>query len=68
MQNELLPCPFCGGKAQIHKRKFNFASHEPLFTDYGYAIFCTKCKCSTEYSVSADEAKETWNRRVKNAE
>ena len=62
---ELLPCPFCGGKAsllwdQISGRTASF-------------VKCSVCGCgartqqvviSTEYS-SDEKAAELWNRRVK---
>jgi len=58
MSNELLPCPFCGGKASY--------DHD----DNGWNwIFCTACDASTNARVSAmDDCKpllrEQWNKRV----
>lgn len=82
MQNELKPCPFCNGKAEIHE--------QPLLTNKGVCVRCTNRKCGTrsmfvlydcEYLlykgnekvyVSKEQAindvTEKWNRRVDNAE
>ena len=59
---ELKPCPFCGGKAELHHKY-------ELFIGYSY-ICCTKCGVKTEevpmsYRDSSDEkATEAWNRRA----
>lgn len=60
--NELIPCPFCGGKAELE--------HEYIFGfDYS-TIKCKKCgvktapiKVSSTYS-SDELAAEAWNRRT----
>lgn len=60
MNNKLLPCPFCGGKAKVH------VTYETEF------VTCTKCGCRTEVIVGDyyDEgfmdglqALEKWNTR-----
>ena len=41
---KLLPCPFCGGEAEVN------------LTKYGeFNVFCTKCKASTNY-IKEDDA------------
>ena len=61
--NELKPCPFCGGEAEIIgiKRK----AFRVLRVNYGY-VKCKVCRAST--SVCDDEAHaiEAWNRRKAN--
>ena len=62
---ELLPCPFCGGKAQL--------LHEHRGITYSYVI-CMKCaaqtdifQISTEHS-SDEKAVAAWNRRAEEPE
>lgn len=51
---ELLPCPLCGGEAQV---------------EFGVSLFAVTCPCSShifygaEYSVSRTVA--AWNRRAR---
>lgn len=56
----LLPCPFCGGKAEYIEVK--------NLIDYGsdYYVRCTACQLETfkAYSTKA-LARKYWNRRVK---
>lgn len=60
LDNEIKPCPFCGGKAELNTEKGRFFSY----------IKCTNCgaesglvKISAEYCAD-ERAKELWNRRV----
>ena len=53
MENELKPCPFCGGEAGImryHHIKAAFC-------------FCTVCKVRMPNMLTREEAIEAWNRR-----
>ena len=63
-EDELKPCPFCGGKAS-------------LFVDGGVRVICTKCHASTQElrdaitrsGVAGNATKaviEDWNRRADN--
>jgi len=60
---ELKPCPFCGGKAELHHKTEAFC-----LDGYSY-VYCTKCRVKTEafpksYEHSSDgKAIEAWNRR-----
>lgn len=62
MFDELKPCPFCGGQAQ-------------LFVNDGVRVICPKCRASTKIlvdgmtvnGVTGNATKaviEAWNRRV----
>ena len=49
---KLLPCPFCGEKAEIIKHRSG-----------GYAVECTECYGKTHRSVTEKLAIERWNTR-----
>ena len=52
MANELKPCPFCGGKAEVR-----FMCRRPY-------IMCVKCHAQTACYNIYKKAKEAWNKRV----
>lgn len=52
-QDELKPCPFCGGEAYISDD-----------SDAMYMVHCYECKAELGYFKSGDEAVKKWNRRV----
>ena len=64
--NELRPCPFCGGEAQLKTQE----------VDYGLCgawVYCTNCQAKTNYmnthemvihKSSIAQAIEAWNRRA----
>lgn len=54
-ENELLPCPFCGGKAVLIEK------WEKVF---GFFVECSECVTSNYYSTSKEEAVKAWNKRV----
>lgn len=54
-ENELLPCPFCGGKAFLNKE---------WKETFGFFGECSECESSTYYSLSREEAVNAWNRRA----
>lgn len=59
--SELLPCPFCGGEAQVFESGAWFVDH---FMKY---VRCTSCGLQTcDYKTEA-EAVEAWNTRTKPA-
>ena len=59
-KQELKPCPFCGGEAEIYEN--NIIKSLP-----SYRVFCANCYSRT-YGMydKLDDAIEAWNRRVNN--
>lgn len=55
---ELLPCPFCGGKAEAKKPDMSYE-----FT----LIKCQECDAQTDEGVDFEDAAEAWNRRAPSA-
>lgn len=57
-KSELLPCPFCGGKAE----------HE-VWSDHNFSrITCDDCGLERDYLANPDEAYTWWNTRAAPAE
>ena len=73
-QTQLLPCPFCGGEAELDRtaERFEYCTGGPnSVMDFGYWVYCTKCDASMGASVppsSPEEATREWNRRAESAE
>ena len=61
--NELKPCPFCGGEAV---KKQWFALFHEEYTDY--TCCCVDCGITTKSCETEQEAIESWNRRVGEAD
>lgn len=70
LNSELLPCPFCGGKAEIR----NETVMEPPVHYEVVFVTCLECGASTTRKISDgyyglrcgdDEIAEMWNRRVR---
>ena len=61
MNEELKPCPFCGGS----DIDFNFV-FAPEFTHYGFYYYCTKCRAAAYYAGTKRAARKKWNRRATN--
>lgn len=40
-ETELKPCPFCGGKAELH--------YQPVITDKGVCVRCTECRARSKF-------------------
>lgn len=65
--SELLPCPFCGGRAKFSKRT------EACYDGSGkvstkaerYRVYCTRCSCGTGWCFYLDDAKTDWNTRYR---
>lgn len=58
MNEELKPCPFCGGKAVIQKIAFGGG-------DFGFRVACSgkRCRAATYVRETRKEAKTEWNAR-----
>lgn len=51
---ELKPCPFCGGEAELQENN-----------GIEYAVICQRCFCRTEWCVLyKQDAITAWNTRV----
>ena len=63
-KQELMPCPFCGGKAEITNKFFGqrLTEHGEL-ADYFY-VFCHSCQACTIERTVKSAAMEAWNTRV----
>lgn len=59
MSEELLPCPFCGGEAEILEAIVEF-----IYKEIGIYAICKKCRASTQYYKTKEEALTAWNRRA----
>lgn len=55
MSEELKPCPFCGGKAEL--KHWRWIGNE-------YRIECLKCETKTQISNDYNMLVKTWNRRA----
>ena len=53
MNDELKPCPFCGGHAIIDG-----------CDDTLWIVICKECNASIGYKETKEEAIEAWNRRI----
>ena len=51
---KLLPCPFCGGEAEIGE--FHLLDKE-------YRVCCKECRSRTPFSTSRDRVIKQWNTR-----
>lgn len=51
MTDELKPCPFCGGTANIAKGQIEFW------------VYCPHCGARTEFYETEQEAADSWNAR-----
>ncbi len=52
---ELKPCRYCGGRAEIVKKRFTYFEPRPL-------ILCHECGLTTREFETVEEAVEYWNK------
>ena len=57
--NDLLPCPFCGGKSEIYDVQ---SEYDDDFS--GYAVMCKACGDSTTVFITQSKAIAAWNKRA----
>lgn len=63
--NELKPCPFCGGKAIDVCEEGNFFGKAAYSRTYRF-VRCRKCNARTGVYGTRPKAIEAWNRRTDN--
>lgn len=63
MANELLPCPFCGGPAEIYN-PFHMIGKPSQPATYRGGVRCRACGCESKATTPPDGAITTWNRRA----
>lgn len=66
MEEELKPCPFCGG---TNTEVLNLLEEEPELEEIGYTERNWHVRCNSCYALGGcrrtrEEAIETWNRRT----
>ena len=66
MQNELKPCPFCGGEAEVVPHKVFSKALEAWKVDC-YRVECKNCHASSyQFWGTEEQAVNAWNRRADN--
>lgn len=55
---QLKPCPFCGGEAEIRSYQYIFGKQ--------FWVFCRGCGLTTPEQLDEKTAIKLWNRRVSN--
>ena len=67
MENELKPCPFCGGKPRRKQDSYNLlgAYGTPETERKWFSVYCTSCKTEQPKRLygTRKESDEMWNRR-----
>lgn len=74
--NELLPCPFCGGPAEVDRTlsRYEYCTGGPnSIMDYGHTVYCTRCEANlggldVTPPNTWEEAVAAWNQRKKGGE
>lgn len=64
MNEELKPCPFCGGKAELYESEAYNLKKETKEERIRWFVMCGKCTALTCGAIKT-KAIEVWNRRAK---
>lgn len=56
-QEELLPCPFCGGECKIHVSGSKASSH-------WFNVYCLNCNAQNQQRQTPYDAAIAWNTRI----
>lgn len=57
---KLLPCPFCGGEAEIR----HYEDYTKDFASvYKYYVECTECKAQSNMKANTEDIIKDWNTR-----
>lgn len=68
MKNEeLKPCPFCGGKAELYESEAYNLKTENMENGIRWFVMCGRCTALTCAALKG-KAIEAWNRRANNDE
>lgn len=59
----LLPCPLCGGAAEIYN-PFHMLGNPRQAATYNGGVQCTVCRCRCNATTPPDAAIAAWNRRA----
>lgn len=60
--DDLLPCPFCGGKAETYPSTIRLGQEQEL--RHFWIVDCTICNAAIEFNGTQDSAIKTWNTRA----
>lgn len=70
-KEELLPCPFCSGEAEVYNYEGEHDIYDPdtlgyVDTEYytKYGCGCSDCGCIVAEKMSEEEAIKAWNTRT----
>ena len=67
-ETDLKPCPFCGCERIILERQkwqVNWDAKEKVWVyDLNHSAICTRCKASSGWHGTRDEAVIVWNERA----
>ena len=64
MENELKPCPFCGGK-NIKLNEANRLNENRTQTRTYYYVWCSDCTAQGAYCRTKSKAISAWNGRCR---
>ena len=60
---ELLPCPFCGGKAELYHAICRTPDPDGTLQGH-YVTDCTVCNANVEFETAEEDAIKAWNTRA----